>query len=63
VSTPDREGLAPLPPVSPGDPNTEEYRLAQPQGGEHDPAASWGVGYSEPLPSVENSPGWAEIKT
>jgi hypothetical protein len=54
---------APLPPVSPGDPNTPEFRLVQPQGGEHDPADSWGVGYSEPLPSLENSPHWDEIKT
>lgn len=52
---------APLPPTSPGDPDTAQYRLSQPQGGEHDPADSWGVGYSEPLPSLEGSPHWAEI--
>ena len=52
---------APLPPTAPGDPDTAQYRLSQPQGGEHDPADSWGVGYSEPLPSLEGSPHWAEI--
>jgi hypothetical protein len=63
MTTEDREGLALVPPTSPGDPNTPGARLAQPQGGEHDPAESWGVGYSEPLPSVENSPHWQEIRT
>jgi hypothetical protein len=52
---------APLPPTSPGDANTPEARLALPQGGEHDPADSWGTGYSEPLPSLADSPHWAEI--
>jgi hypothetical protein len=28
-----------------------------------DPAANWGVDYSEPLPSLAGSPHWAEIKT
>jgi hypothetical protein len=32
-------------------------------GGEHDPADSWGVSNSEPLPSLENSPHWQEIQT
>jgi hypothetical protein len=54
---------APLPPTSPGDPNTEDLRLSQPQGGEHDPADSWGVDYGKPLPSVTDSPHWDEIKT
>ena len=52
---------APLPPTSPGDPDTAEARLAQPQGGEHDPADSWGVDYGKPLPSLEGSPHRAEI--
>lgn len=63
MTSADREGLAPLPPTSPGDPDTEQARLAEPQGAQHDPADSWGVGYSEPLPSLENSPHWQEIKT
>jgi hypothetical protein len=54
---------APLPPTSPGDPNTAEFRLAQPQGGEHDPADSWGVDYSKPLPSTEGSPYWDDIRS
>jgi hypothetical protein len=52
---------APLPPTSLGDPDTAEARLALPQGGERDPADSWGVGYSEPRPSLADSPHWAEI--
>jgi hypothetical protein len=54
---------APLPPTAPGDPDTAQYRLSQPQGGEHDPADSWGVDYGKPLPSLADSPHWAEIKT
>ena len=51
---------APLPPVSAGDPNTPERRLAEPQGGERDPADVWGLGYSEPLPTVD-SRHWNEV--
>ena len=53
---------APLPPTSAGDPNTPERRLAEPQGAERDPADNWGLGYDE-LPSVADSPHWAEIQT
>jgi hypothetical protein len=52
-----------LPPVSPGDANTPERRLAEPQGGERDPADCWGPDYSGPLPSVGDSPHWREIGT
>ena len=52
----DRAMTAPLPPVSPGDPNTPERRLAEPQGGERDPADVWGADYDAPLPSVGGSP-------
>ena len=58
MSAADREGLAPLPPASPGDVPADHQDL---WGGERDPADSWGVTYSEPLPDVRNSPHWAEI--
>lgn len=48
----DREGMAALPPVSPGTPNGAPER---------DPADNWGVTYGEPLPSVADSPHWAEV--
>lgn len=51
---------APLPPVSTGDVPADHQDL---WGAERDPAEAWGVGYSEPLPSLENSPHWQEIKT
>jgi hypothetical protein len=58
VSVADRAGLAPLPPTSPGDIPADHQDL---WGGEHDPADSWGVDYSKPLPSLADSPHWAEI--
>jgi hypothetical protein len=50
--------LAPLPPVSPGDVPAGNRDL---WGGERDPAGNWGVDYGKPLPSVADSPHWAEI--
>jgi hypothetical protein len=53
-----REGLAALPPTSPGDVPLDNLDL---WGGERDPASNWGVTYSEPLPSVTDSPHWREV--
>ena len=58
MSVADREGLAPLPPTSPGDVPADHQDL---WGGERAPADVWGVGYGEPLPSLADSPHWAEI--
>ncbi len=54
-----REGLAALPPTSPGDVPADDLDL---WGAERDPADNWGLGHDE-LPSVEGSPHWREIAT
>jgi hypothetical protein len=48
-----REGLAPLPPTSPGDVPAGNQDL---WGGERDPADCWAPGYGE-LPAVGPAPG------
>lgn len=60
MSAAEREGLAALPPTSPGDVPADHQDLWS---GERDPADSWGVDYGKPLPSPEGSPHWAEISS
>lgn len=54
-----REGLAALPPTSPGDVPADTSMW----GGERDPADNWGPDHIAPLPSVADSPHWREIGT
>jgi hypothetical protein len=56
----DRAGLAPLPPVAPGDVPVGSADL---WGAERDTTQNFGPDYSQPLPSVADSPHWTEIKT
>jgi hypothetical protein len=51
-----REGLAALPPTSPGDVPQDHGDL---WGGERDPAGNWGVPVE--VPSAGDSPYWDEI--